>query len=78
MLIDIARSVGGYLHDVFLGGTDTQSADAADIYQKALPMYEKQGAANRLTLYRYRTGNGLTPAMRYNAYNWLDSWLQPF
>jgi lipid-A-disaccharide synthase-like uncharacterized protein len=22
MLIDIARSVGGYLHDVFLGGTD--------------------------------------------------------
>jgi len=57
---------------------DSHSADAADIYQKALPMYEKQGAANRLTLYRYRAGNGLTPSMRYNAYNWLDSWLLPF
>lgn len=57
---------------------DPRSADAADIYQKALSMYEKQGAANRLTHYRYRSGSGLTASMRYNAYNWLDSWLKPF
>jgi dienelactone hydrolase len=57
---------------------DPQSADAADIHRKTLPVYEKHGVANRLSFYRYPGGDVLEPHMRHNAYNWLDSWLQPF
>jgi pimeloyl-ACP methyl ester carboxylesterase len=54
---------------------DDQSADAIEIYQKTLPIYEKQGTANRMALYRYRGAQAFAPHMRTNAYNWLDSWL---
>jgi hypothetical protein len=57
---------------------DTQSADALEIYHKTQPVYEKQGAANRMMLYRYRSGSGFAPHMRSKAYTWLDSWLKPF
>ena len=42
-----------------------QSTDANEIYEKALPVYDKQGVGNRLTLYRYLppsdSANGSTP-----------------
>lgn len=57
---------------------DPQSADADEIYRKTLPTYEKMGVGNRLSFYRYPGGDVLEPHMRYNAYNWLDSWLLPF
>jgi dienelactone hydrolase len=57
---------------------DSQSADAADIYQKAITIYEKQGAANRVALYSYKGNDTFARHMRYNAYHWLDSWLKPF
>ncbi len=57
---------------------DPQSADAQEIYQKALPVYEKHGVANRLAFYRYPGVAALKPNMRNNAYNWLDSWLLPY
>jgi pimeloyl-ACP methyl ester carboxylesterase len=57
---------------------DPQSTDAIEIYQKTLPVYEKQGAANRVAIYRYKTTEAFAPYMRINAYNWLDSWLKPF
>ncbi len=57
---------------------DSQSTDAMEIYQKTLPIYEKQGAANRVSIYRYKSGDGFEPHIRANAYNWLDSWLKAF
>ena len=57
---------------------DPQSADAETIYQKTLLIYGRHGVSNRLTHYRYPAANRFAPYMRYNAYNWLDSWLQPF
>ena len=55
-----------------------QSTDVAEIYHKTLPVYEKQGASNRVALYRYKTDeDAFTPEMRFNAYTWLDSWLNP-
>ena len=59
-------------------GSDLATTDALEIYQKALPVYDKYGAANRVSLYRYSSNNGFEPFMRYNAYEWLDSWLKPF
>ncbi len=58
--------------------SDPDSADALEIYQKALPIYEKYGAGNRVSLYRYQSNSSFEPTMRYNAYSWLDSWLKPF
>lgn len=57
---------------------DPQGTDAVEIYQKTLPIYEKQGAANRVSIYRYKTTEAFAPYIRANAYNWLDSWLKPF
>jgi dienelactone hydrolase len=57
---------------------DAQSVDAAEIYQKAITIYEKQGAANRVALYTYKGNDVVERHMRYNAYHWLDSWLMPF
>ncbi len=57
---------------------DPQSADAEEIYKKALPVYEKHGIANRLAFYCYPGGEALKLNMRINAYNWLDSWLMPY
>lgn len=54
------------------------TSDATEVYQKILPIYEKQGAPNRMSLYRYKATSGFEVAMRVNAYNWLDSWLKPF
>src|SRR5450432_1713810 len=34
-------------------GSDEQTLDATEIYQKALPTYQAQGTANRLSLYQY-------------------------
>jgi len=57
---------------------DPQGVDTVDIYQKALPAYQRMGVANRLALYRYPGGDIFERAMRYNAYNWLQTWLMPF
>jgi hypothetical protein len=57
---------------------DSQDVDAADIYQKAIPVYDKKGAANRVSLYCYKGNDTFERHMRYNAYHWLDSWLKPF
>ncbi len=57
---------------------DPQSSDAWEVYQKALPVYDSQGIANRLAFYRYPGKEMLKPNMRLNAYNWLDSWLLPY
>jgi dienelactone hydrolase len=57
---------------------DLAGNDALDIYHKTLPVYEKQGATNRVALYRYRGNNVFEPHMRFKAYEWLDSWLKPF
>ncbi|MEP7289131.1 MAG: dienelactone hydrolase family protein [Chloroflexota bacterium] len=57
---------------------DAQKPDAAEIYQKIKPVYDGQGAANRVTFYNYPPNNNFTPEMRVNAYNWLDTWMKPF
>jgi dienelactone hydrolase len=57
---------------------NVDSADALEIYQKALPVYDKYGASNRVNLYRYQGNNGFDITMRFNAYAWLDSWLKTF
>jgi dienelactone hydrolase len=57
---------------------DPETVDALEIYQKALPVYDKYGAANRVSLYRYQSNSSFEPTMRFNAYAWLDSWLKSF
>ncbi len=57
---------------------DAHSADAAEIYQRALPAYQRYGAGQRLAHYVYQRGSGFEPAMRYKAYTWLNSWLMPY
>ncbi len=57
---------------------DPQNADVQEIYQRALPVYEKHGAANRLALYCYPGGDSFTFALRQSLYTWLDSWLMPY
>ncbi len=61
-----------------LSTAEGQSADALEIYQKTLPVYEKHGAANHVALYQYKGGGGFERHMRYKAYIWLDTWLKPF
>ncbi|HVO69252.1 MAG TPA: dienelactone hydrolase family protein [Aggregatilineaceae bacterium] len=67
--------------------TPAQGADTAEIYDKARAVYDKQGVANRLALYRYadvtHADGGVAPDvlrshMRQSIYAWLDSWLKPF
>ncbi len=58
--------------------SDPQSADAREVYEKTLPIYDKQGLSNRLAYYRYPGNDALKSNMRLNAYNWLDSWLLPY
>jgi dienelactone hydrolase len=57
---------------------DAHSTDAAEIYQRALPAYQKLGVPQRLAHYSYPRGSGFEPAMRYKAYTWLNSWLKPY
>jgi dienelactone hydrolase len=56
---------------------DPQSVDAADVFKRSLPMYERLGGGNRLTLYTY-PGMEFTPHIRHNVYNWLENWLLPY
>jgi dienelactone hydrolase len=58
--------------------SNPQVADAEETYQRALPVYDKHGARNRLAYYCYPGDDTFTLAMRENAYNWLDSWLLPY
>lgn len=57
---------------------EAQDADAREVYRKALDVYKKHGAANRLSLYTYPEEDGLTTAIRHRAYDWLDTWLMPY
>jgi dienelactone hydrolase len=57
---------------------DSHSTDASDIYQRALPTYQRLGVPQRLAHYVYPRGTGFEPAMRYKAYTWLNSWLKPY
>ncbi len=57
---------------------DPESADAYDIYRRALPAYTQHGVTHRLSFYRYPGGTVFERHMRFNAYSWIDSWLQPF
>jgi len=50
--------------------------DSAEIYQKALPTYQAQGTANRLSIYHYPDSTTFDARMRFNAYTWLQSWLK--
>lgn len=55
-----------------------QNSDTEETYQRALPVYDKYGAKNRLAYYCYPGEDVFTLLMRENAYNWLDSWLMPY
>ncbi|MHB8625675.1 MAG: dienelactone hydrolase family protein [Aggregatilineales bacterium] len=57
---------------------DPQSADVQELYEKALPVYTKYGATNRLALYCYMGNGPFSLAMRQSLYTWLDSWLMPY
>ncbi|MFQ3536713.1 MAG: dienelactone hydrolase family protein [Aggregatilineales bacterium] len=57
---------------------DAHSTDAAEIYRRALPAYQKLGVPQRLAHYTYPHGNGFELPMRYKAYTWLNSWLKPY
>ncbi|HLY25316.1 MAG TPA: dienelactone hydrolase family protein [Aggregatilineales bacterium] len=57
---------------------DALNTDTAEIYQKALRVYEAQGTENRLSFFRYHGSDTFDIHMRNNAYDWLDSWLKPF
>jgi dienelactone hydrolase len=54
---------------------DIHREDFTEIRNKILPVYDKLGVTNRLSFYHYAEP-GFTRHMRYNAYNWLDNWLQ--
>jgi dienelactone hydrolase len=58
--------------------TALQDAHAQEMFKKALPVYEKQGVGNRLTLYVHHGDIVSSRAARQRAYNWLDSWLMPY
>jgi pimeloyl-ACP methyl ester carboxylesterase len=60
---------------ISMSDNESQPSDVDDIYQKALAVYQKHGAANRFSYYQYKNGKDFEPYMRYNAYAWLDSWL---
>ncbi len=57
---------------------DPHTGDAAEIFQRGLPAYQKTGSHYRLSHYHYRTGVGFERHMRFNAYTWLQSWLMPY
>ena len=57
---------------------DPQSANVQELYDKALPVYVKYGATNRLALYSYSGDGAFSLAMRQGLYSWLDSWLLPY
>ncbi|GAB4553605.1 MAG: prolyl oligopeptidase family serine peptidase [Anaerolineae bacterium] len=57
---------------------DPQSADAGEIFHRAVPAYQKMGAPNCLSYYMYPKGIGFEKPMRYNLYGWLASWLMSY
>jgi pimeloyl-ACP methyl ester carboxylesterase len=58
-----------------LSAAGPRSADAAEVYVRTRPVYQKQGAVNRFSLYRYRSGDDFEAMMRVRIYSWLDSWI---
>lgn len=60
---------------------DSESSDALDIYDKARRVYNKLGAAARLTLYLYSAEPDepyFTTEARHRAYEWLDNWMKAY
>jgi len=63
---------------ISVAADDPVTADAEDVYRRALPSYERGGAAHRLALYQYEGAFSLNRVMRFNAYAWLNSWLKGY
>lgn len=82
-VMDYDRIVGLIAPRPFLMSTvenDPNSLDCEAIYAKAVQIYARFEAADRLTLFRYpprSDGRFFPPEAREAAYAWLDGWLKP-